>query len=171
MSETSIAYLDTPLGPLKVQADGRGITGVDFIRRGERRLGWAADHPLAMPEALKRALGQLDEYFRGERRSFSLPLVMNGTPFERSVWAALRRIPFGQTMSYKEVAGAVGNARATRAVGGANHRNPISIIVPCHRVIGSDGRLTGYGGGLWRKEWLLAHEKKHAGIDPRRGRG
>ncbi len=157
-----IAYLETPLGPLKVRADSCGITGVDFVGRGEPNPGRPADPREAMPKVLRTALVELDEYFRGMRRSFSLPLVLEGTPFQRKVWAALLRIPYGRTLSYREVAAAVGNARATRAVGGANHRNPISILVPCHRVVGSDGRLTGYGGGLWRKEWLLAHEKGHA---------
>jgi methylated-DNA-[protein]-cysteine S-methyltransferase len=161
---SSIACLDTPLGPLEVRADARGITGVDFVKEGEPRAGQAAGLTAATLKVLEKALGQLEEYFRGERRSFSLPLVLEGRPFEKTVWAALLRIPYGATMSYQEIARVVGQPRATRAVGGANHRNPVSIIVPCHRVLGSDGSLTGYGGGLWRKEWLLAHERRHAGI-------
>ena len=108
---------------------------------------------------LREARQQLEEYFAGERQEFSLTLEADGTDFQRRVWDALREIPFGETMSYGDIARRIGNPRAVRAVGLANGRNPISIIVPCHRVIGADGSLTGYGGGLERKRFLLTLEK------------
>jgi methylated-DNA-[protein]-cysteine S-methyltransferase len=108
---------------------------------------------------LERAGAQLDEYFAGKRRSFDLPLAPRGTEFQREVWAVLRAIPFGTTWSYARVALRLGRPGAVRAVGAANGSNPIAIVIPCHRVVGSDGSLTGYGGGLPRKRWLLAHEK------------
>jgi O-6-methylguanine DNA methyltransferase len=111
---------------------------------------------------VQQAIKQITEYFAGTRRQFDLILDLQGTPFQRSVWQYLLTIPFGCTASYQEVANAIDNPRATRAVGAANGRNPVSLVVPCHRVVGSDGSLTGYGGGLWRKEWLLEHEEKHA---------
>jgi methylated-DNA-[protein]-cysteine S-methyltransferase len=160
MPETFIAHLKSPIGWLEIQAGSEGILAVNFIERkgGGRRKEPEADRP----EALKACLDQLGEYFRGQRTSFSVPLALGGTRFQRKVWDALLKVPFGKTVSYGDLAVTVGNPKATRAVGGANHHNPVSVIVPCHRVVGSDGRLTGYGGGLWRKEWLLAHEREHA---------
>ena len=114
-------------------------------------------HPI-----LRAAVVEVDEYFRGKRSEFSVPLIFRGTDFQIAIWRRLVRIPYGQTATYSDLARAVGRPRAMRAVGQANHRNPISIVIPCHRVVGSDGRLVGYGGGLWRKEWLLEHEKKHS---------
>jgi O-6-methylguanine DNA methyltransferase len=119
------------------------------------------ERPQARP--LRAAAEQLDQYFAGARRRFDLPLDLPGTPFQQRVWQALSEIPFGETLSYGQLAARIGKPGAARAVGLANNRNPISIIVPCHRVIGADGSLTGYGGGLDRKRWLLAHE---AGGDP-----
>jgi AraC family transcriptional regulator of adaptative response/methylated-DNA-[protein]-cysteine methyltransferase len=106
---------------------------------------------------------ELSEYFAGERKGFSVPLVFTGTDFQKSVWDELMRIPFGTTRSYGEQAAALGNTLSVRAVAGANGMNKISIAVPCHRVIGENGDLTGYGGGLWRKKWLLEHEMKYSG--------
>jgi methylated-DNA-[protein]-cysteine S-methyltransferase len=114
-------------------------------------------------EAHAVARGQLREYFDGTRTEFDLALSPQGTPWQHRVWAALREVPYGETRSYGEIAAAIGAAGAARAVGHANGRNPISIVVPCHRVVGADGRLTGYGGGLERKEALLAYERLHAG--------
>ena len=159
MTQTFMAHLETPIGWLEVQGDAAAILAVNFIdgpgrgRRPGKRAG-------VLPPVVEACLGQLEEYFRGQRASFDLPLRLEGTPFQRRVWEALLRVPYGRTTTYRDLAAAVGNVRATRAVGGANHRNPVSIIVPCHRVVGSDGGLTGYGGGLWRKEWLLEHERK-----------
>jgi O-6-methylguanine DNA methyltransferase len=107
---------------------------------------------------IDEALHQVAAYLAGTRQTFDLPLLLHGTAFQRQVWAQLRKVPYGHTASYRDIALAIGRPKAVRAVGAANGQNPISIIVPCHRVIGSDGSLTGYGGGLWRKEWLLRHE-------------
>jgi methylated-DNA-[protein]-cysteine S-methyltransferase len=159
MSTTYTAFLESPIGRVKVRSDESALLAVDFV--GSDGAGRAAGEP-GRPAVLAEALAQLEAYFKGERTAFSLPLRLEGTPFQRRVWDLLLRVPYGRTTTYGELAAAVGNPRAGRAVGGANHRNPVSIVVPCHRVVGSDGRLTGYGGGLWRKEWLLSHERRHA---------
>lgn len=158
MPQTFSAYFESPIGWVRIRSDDDALLSLDFVEppgAAERAGADAAGRPWVLAEAL----GQLDGYFRGERTSFSLPLRLEGTPFQCRIWDLLLRIPYGKTTTYRELAEAAGNARATRAVGGANHRNPVSIVVPCHRVVGSDGRLTGYGGGLWRKEWLLRHER------------
>jgi methylated-DNA-[protein]-cysteine S-methyltransferase len=110
---------------------------------------------------LTTALTQLEEYFQGKRKSFELPLMLKGTAFRMKVWQELTNIPYGKTITYGALAKKIGNSQASRAVGQANHHNPVSIIVPCHRVIGADGGLTGYGGELWRKEWLLKFEAEN----------
>ncbi len=166
MEEIFTACLATPIGPLEVVSDGGRILTVAFAGgtgRGRRRGAGRETGTQAVnrPPVLEVCLRQLEAYFRGERRSFDVPLRLEGTPFQRRVWQALLRVPFGRTTTYGELAAALGNPRAGRAVGGANHRNPVSIIVPCHRVVGGDGGLVGYGGGLWRKEWLLRHEREH----------
>jgi methylated-DNA-[protein]-cysteine S-methyltransferase len=147
---------DSPVGELLASADGAGrITGLHFLdgHRLPARAGWVREErPLA---PLRR---QLEQYFAGERREFELELAPSGTSFQLEVWRALRAIPYGDTASYGEIAAAVGQPGAARAVGGANNRNPIAIVIPCHRVIGADGTLTGYGGGLPRKQRLLALE-------------
>jgi len=150
------AFYLSPIGVIEIVGTGRGITGLNFVRR--RPHGATRPHP-----ALRTAVVQIDEYFRGKRKEFSLVLHLEGTEFQRKVWQQLVRIPYGNTTTYAELATAIGRPEAVRAVGQANHRNPVSIIIPCHRVIGSDGRLVGYGGGIWRKEWLLAHERENAG--------
>ena len=162
MCQTCVIYYESPIGLLEIRGGEGGVSAVTFVAarasqssRGARA-AWGGKGPL--PAALADCLTQLDEYFRGRRRTFSVKLDLGGTAFQNKVWRALRAVRFGKTASYKDIAKAVGNSAATRAVGGANHSNPVSIIVPCHRVVGSDGRLTGYGGGLWRKEWLLRHE-------------
>lgn len=161
MREIFTAHLESPIGWVEIQAVRQGILSLNFVEKPEsgRRPGVDAS---GQPEVLKAGVTQVGEYFRRVRSSFSVPLALEGTDFQMKVWKALLRVPYGETTTYLDLAAAVGNTKATRAVGGANHRNPISVIVPCHRVVGSDGRLTGYGGGLWRKEWLLAHERKHA---------
>lgn len=111
------------------------------------------------PEVLKDCYTQLDEYFKGTRQDFNIPYIFEGTDFQKTVWNALTEIPFAKTGSYKDIAVSIGNEKAVRAVGSANGKNKLSIIVPCHRIVGSNGTLTGYAGGLWRKEWLLKHEK------------
>jgi len=140
---------------IEILATEEGLTALNFVRRRLRD----ADAP---DPALRAVVGQIDEYFRAKRKEFSLVLHMEGTDFQKEAWQQLIRIPYGKTATYAEVAAAIGRPEAARAVGQANHRNPISIIVPWHRVIGSGGRLVGYGGGLWRKEWLLAHERRNA---------
>jgi len=149
------AYYHSPIGFIEILGTEQGLTAVNFVRRrpGE------ADAP---DPALRAAVAQIDEYFHGKRKEFSLILHLEGTDFQKKAWQHLVRIRYGETATYAEVAAAIGRPEAARAVGQANHRNPISIIVPCHRVIGSGGRLVGYGGGLWRKEWLLAHERRNA---------
>jgi len=110
---------------------------------------------------IKNTIIQLDEYFEGKRSKFNIPLVLSGTVFQNAVWNALQQIPYGQTVSYKNIAQAIGNVKACRAVGMANNRNPLPIIIPCHRVIGQNGALVGYAGQIWRKVWLLKHERQY----------
>ena len=150
------AFYESPIGTIEIQGTEAGVSSLNFVDIKEektvRRTKGAPPGPVA------DALAQLEGYFHGDRKEFKVKLDLRGTPFQQKVWAKLLRIKFGQTTTYKALAAAVGNPASTRAVGGANHSNPVSIIVPCHRVVGSDGRLTGYGGGLWRKDWLLRHE-------------
>lgn len=153
-------YLDTPIGPLLLVADDHGLRHVDFPRadqgdrirrhwhRGRRRLG--------------AAIEQLEAYFAGRLHAFDVVLAARGTGFRRTVWNELARIPYGETISYGELARRIGDPAASRAVGAANGANPLPIIVPCHRVIGANGKLTGFGGGLPIKQWLLEHERRHA---------
>ena len=151
-------YEETPFGRMLLVADERALRGAHFIEdKYIPRIGdtWR-ERPLA--PMLARAAAQLREYFAGTRRQFDLDLEPDGTPFQRSVWQALLEVPFGVTSTYSALAARVGNRKACRAVGLANSRNPISIIVPCHRVIGADGSLTGYASGVERKRSLLAFE-------------
>ncbi len=152
--------IETPLGCFVLAATERGLSRVQPADSPETTEARARPGPRARRHeaAAARALGA---YFAGARLGFrDLPLDPGGTPFERRVWRALLRIPFGETRSYGAIAGAIGAPAAARAVGRANGRNPLAIVVPCHRVIGADGRLTGYAGGLDRKRWLLAHEAR-----------
>lgn len=116
---------------------------------------------LETPQVLLECHNQLDEYFLGNRQDFSFPYQFEGTDFQKTVWNTLTEIPYAQTVSYKDIANSIGNEKAIRAVGSTNGKNKLSIVIPCHRVIGSNGKLTGYAGGLWRKEWLLQHERAH----------
>lgn len=145
-------FFESPIGTVKVAATAQAITSMLFVEE-EVPVPTTAPTPL-----LAHCLQQLKEYFSGSRTTFELPLAPEGTLFQQQVWAQLQRIPFGKTDSYLGVARAISGEKAIRAVGAANGKNPLCIIVPCHRVIGSDGSLTGYAGGLWRKEWLLRHE-------------
>lgn len=146
-----ITHYQSPIGTVEIAGSGESIVALNFVDR---------PHPDddKLPGILKECVRQIDEYFSGRRRAFSLELLMQGTEFQKTVWRQLLGIPYGQTASYAEIAAAIDKPAACRAVGAANGKNPISLIVPCHRIIGSNGSLTGYGGGLWRKEWLLKHE-------------
>ena len=150
--------MPSPIGPLTLLSDGQGLTGLYMDTGGEASAGQLAREGGDSP-VLREARAQLDAYFTGRLTVFELPLQLEGTEFQRRVWAALCGIPYGETVSYRELAGRIGQPKAVRAVGLANGRNPVSIVVPCHRVIGADGTLTGYGGGLPRKRWLLDHER------------
>lgn len=154
--------VDSPVGPLTLVAVDGVLAGLSM--ENQRHLP-PQGPPLGGPEPrdFREAIAQLDEYFDGSRTEFILPLHLEGTPFQQTVWNALRDIPYGETISYGQLAERIGRPTAARAVGLANGKNPIGVIVPCHRVIGSTGSLTGYGGGLERKQHLLAHEQKHAG--------
>jgi methylated-DNA-[protein]-cysteine S-methyltransferase len=150
--------VDSPIGRLLLRTDGVSLTGLYMDVTGRPFPGMNDAEEDANTGPLPEAVRQLEEYFAGKRRDFDLPLRLNGTEFQQRVWRALTKIPYGETWSYGELAKRIGNPNASRAVGLANGRNPISILVPCHRVIGADGSLTGYGGGVERKQWLLAHE-------------
>ncbi len=150
--------LPTPCGPLRLAIDSIGLARVDFMDEGMTTPDdWEQDGV-----ALAPYVQQFVEWFAGSRQQFDLPLSLHGTEFQRAAWLALAEIPYGQTCSYGEQAAKLGRPRAVRAIGAANGRNPLPIILPCHRVIGRDGSLTGYAGGLDRKRWLLAHETAHA---------
>ena len=150
--------LPTPIGRLQLVCDGASLLGVLLPVETAPAAREDSSHPL-----LVAASSQLREYFEGRRTRFELPLRAAGTPFQQSVWGALAEIPFGETRSYGELARRLGRPGASRAVGAANGRNPLSIVVPCHRVIGSDGSLTGYAGGQPAKQWLLDHETRVSG--------
>ena len=148
--------ISTPVGRLRLAGDDEGLRGISFQNRF-RPVEIAEDSERAR-EPFREVIAQLEGYFAGDRRGFDLPLAPEGTPFQREVWSALREIPYGETRSYGEVARRLGRSNASRAVGAANGRNPIPIIIPCHRVIGADGSLTGFGGGLEIKRRLLELE-------------
>jgi methylated-DNA-[protein]-cysteine S-methyltransferase len=153
----------SPIGPIRLTARGDALTGVFMLKHKYGPAGFP-DAEREESALLAEASRQLAAYFAGELRDFDLPLAPDGSDFQRQVWDALRQIPFGETTSYMAIAKRIGDARHVRAVGTANGRNPISIIIPCHRVVGSDGSLVGYGGGLDRKRWLLDHEIRVAGV-------
>jgi len=161
---TETIYYQSPVGILEIRAAGNTLTHLLFAnswkgtKLDESGLAFAAP-ALAV---IQSCMTQLDEYFAGTRTSFDLDMAQQGTTFQQTVWAELLHIPFGKTISYLELSKRIGNVKAIRAVGTANGNNSISIIVPCHRVIGSNGDLIGYGGDLWRKKWLLDHEGKYA---------
>lgn len=157
MADTFSAYYHSPLGPIRISGTETCISEVSFR---------PADEPIVTPSYLPplviNCMEQLIQYFAGQRRVFELPLAQEGTAFQQQVWNLLMGIPFGKTISYIQLAIQAGDPKSTRAVASANGRNNIAIIVPCHRVIGANGELTGYAGGLPRKRWLLEHERKVA---------
>ncbi|MBP6759488.1 MAG: methylated-DNA--[protein]-cysteine S-methyltransferase [Flavobacterium sp.] len=144
------AYIKTPLGIAKIVGDEDGISVISILDEGVVSS--------MIPVVLQEAVSQLKDYFEGKRTHFDFKLNPKGTEFQQKVWKALLEIPFGKTMSYMELSKKLGDVKAIRAVASANGKNPLWIVVPCHRVIGTDGSLTGYAGGLWRKKWLLEHE-------------
>ncbi|MCB6608812.1 methylated-DNA--[protein]-cysteine S-methyltransferase [[Clostridium] symbiosum] len=157
--------IETPIGPLLLAEENNALTEISFAVKEPKtfQAGRQAESVEQETPLLLETKRQLEEYFAGTRRTFDIPLSMRGTSFQKKVWDQLLTVPYGETITYGEIAARIGNPRAGRAVGMANHHNPIPIIVPCHRVIGADGRLTGYGGGLPIKEKLLELEQKHRG--------
>ncbi|WP_075343516.1 methylated-DNA--[protein]-cysteine S-methyltransferase [Tenacibaculum agarivorans] len=154
MSDVQTTYYKSPIGTLEIKGDNSYIHSIFFI-----------DDDIINSEKIssveiKKCVEQLDEYFSGTRKEFELNLSPKGTEFQGKVWNELLRVPFGKTRSYLEQSKKLGDVKAIRAVASANGKNPISIIIPCHRIIGSDGSLTGYAGGVWRKKWLLEHESE-----------
>ena len=145
------AHIKTPLGTLELKGDASGLAAAHFFE---------SEFPTSetIPSELQAVIAQLIEYFEGRRTRFDLKLAPNGTEFQKKVWNQLQDIPFGKTVSYQQMANQLGDPKVIRAAASANGKNPIAIIIPCHRVIGSDGSLTGYAGGLHRKKWLLEHE-------------
>jgi len=145
------AIIRTPLGACAITGDEIGVSIIHVLD---------AETPVTkkIPAALKEAVSQIDEYFSGKRTTFTFPINPAGTDFQKAVWQELLKIPFGKTLSYMDITKKLGDVKAIRAVASANGKNPLWIVVPCHRVVGSDGSLTGYAGGLWRKKWLLEHE-------------
>jgi methylated-DNA-[protein]-cysteine S-methyltransferase len=153
-----VRLLSTPIGTVRICGDKQVVTAVEFDDKYEE---YEIIGELTAP--VEACLNQLREYFAGSRKKFDVPLHLEGTPFQKTVWNALQKIPFAKRVSYKEVAEMIGNPQGQRAVGLANNHNPIAIVVPCHRVLGANGKLVGYAGGLWRKSWLLEHEAKVMG--------
>ena len=150
-------YYNSEIGLIEIIGTEDGILSVGFAY--EKSMNDSGIQP-----CLEECIDQIDEYFKGKRREFSIKLLLEGTDFQKKVWRQLMKIPFGETSSYKDIAASIGNERAVRAVGNANGKNRIAIIIPCHRVIGSNGKLIGYASGVWRKEWLLSHERKVGSI-------
>ena len=150
--KTYTACYQSEIGPFEIAGNQKGILTIKFNKKPSKIAR-------ILPVCMRECLRQLDEYFKGRRQKFNVPLQLVGTDFQKAVWRQLKKIPFGRTASYGDVARAIDRPKAFRAVGNANNKNPIPVIIPCHRVIGSDGKLVGFGGGIWRKEWLLDHEK------------
>lgn len=155
MESNQTTYYKTPIGTAKIEGDNNGIFAVTLIEE-------SIDTSLKIPEDLSECVQQLSEYFNGTRKKFNLKLNPQGTDFQKRVWNELLNVPYGKTRTYLEQTKKLGNIKAIRAVASANGKNPIWIIIPCHRIIGSDGSLTGYAGGIWRKKWLLEHENPSA---------
>lgn len=148
------AYIHSPLGVTKITGDENGLVSITVLDEEEKITD-------ILPECLEDAAYQLKEYFEGSRTTFQLDLNPEGTAFQKKVWQALQDIPYGKTVSYLELSKTLGDIKAIRAIAAANGKNPLWIVIPCHRVIGSDGHLTGYAGGLHRKKWLLDHESPY----------
>lgn len=158
--KTQIAFINSPLGITKIVGDKNGIAEISVLSQGDPRakLEQAQQISTTIPPELQQAVAELQDYFERKRTNFNFKLNPKGTDFQQKVWQELLNIPFGKTMSYLDLSKKLGDVKAIRAVASANGKNPLWIVVPCHRVIGTDGSLTGYAGGLWRKKWLLEHE-------------
>jgi methylated-DNA-[protein]-cysteine S-methyltransferase len=161
MDKQYIAYMQSPLGTVEIRADGSYVTAIRLVKSTDKTV---ENDSNVLPH-VRQCIAELNEYFTGMRKDFTIPVKQSGTDFQQRVWAQLLKIPYGTTISYIEMARRLGNSKLTRAVGGANHRNKLWIVVPCHRVIGADGSLTGYGGGLECKQWLLQHEADNSKVD------
>lgn len=148
----------SPIGAIKITGTDQAIIAITFTEKESVETPFHSD----VPQVIKNCYTQLDEYFAGKRHKFSVPYYLDGTHFQGEVWRALTTIPYGETRSYQDIAVSIQNEKAVRAVGHANGKNKLNIIIPCHRLIGANGNLTGYAGGIWRKKWLLEHEKEHA---------
>ncbi|GAA0325569.1 methylated-DNA--[protein]-cysteine S-methyltransferase [Bacillus carboniphilus] len=155
MTKTHKLDYESPIGLIEITGTHEAITSILFSEES-KKVNVLHDET---PHVLRECYNQLDQYFKGERDTFTFPYHFSGTDFQKTVWEALTKISYAETGSYKDIAVSIGNEKAIRAVGSANGKNKLSIVIPCHRVIGSSGKLTGYAGGLWRKEWLLRHEK------------
>lgn len=149
--KADMVIIDTPIGKAQIIGDEKGVISVSVLDQ-------ESNSSIRIPASLQPCVDQLNEYFQGKRKEFDLKLNPNGTSFQKQIWQLLLQIPFGTTTTYQEQAQRYGDSKAIRAVASANGKNPLWIIIPCHRVIGKDGSLTGYASGLWRKRWLLEHE-------------
>ncbi|RBP44995.1 methylated-DNA--[protein]-cysteine S-methyltransferase [Garciella nitratireducens] len=148
-----VSYLQSPIGFMEIRANKKQIIGIQFV---EKRDSYENTNFI-----IQEALKQLEEYFMGERKNFNFPFKFSGTLFQKRVWEELIKVPYGETLSYGDIAKSIGNFKASRAVGNANNKNKLLIVIPCHRIIGADGNLRGYRGEVWRKKWLLKHENKY----------
>ena len=158
MDQIFRTYYKSEIGILEITASENGIKSLGFSDSMYEEISNKNEH-------IKKCVKQLEEYFNGERKRFTINLDLYGTDFQKKVWMELLEIPYGETRSYIDIATKLGDENSVRAVGMANNRNPVALIVPCHRVIGADGKLVGYAGGLWRKDWLLKHEKEYSGVE------
>lgn len=149
-----VYYYKCPIGNLRVVGDEESILAIDFSQH-------YISNEDTYPEVIIECITQLEEYFTGKRKTFDIRYLLRGSEFQRKVWVELTKIPYGEIVTYKYIAEKIDNEKAVRAVGTTNGMNPIAIIIPCHRVVGSQGNLTGYAWGLWRKQWLLEHEKNY----------
>ncbi len=164
MKQTRITdYWKSPLGMIEIECQGRAITRV---RLCPESIATSPESTVSRPSVLQQCIQELEAYFKGTLTTFTVPVEPEGTPFQQQVWNGLQEIPYGTTCTYAQLAEKIGNPRACRAVGNANNRNPVLILIPCHRVIGTNGTLTGYAAGLDIKEWLLHHERETAGKHP-----
>lgn len=148
-------HYESPIGIIEIMGSDEAISSVMFLEENNKINLLHGETPAVLVECYK----QLEEYFKGHRYEFTFPYEFEGTEFQKTVWKTLTKIPYGETVSYRDLALLIENEKAIRAVGNANGKNKLSIVIPCHRIIGSNGKLTGYAGGLWRKEWLLNHER------------